>query len=349
MMARQLARREKTVSRLIASTIVMITLLLTTGATAGEYGACCLPDDSCIDLPVDVPFDGQVICETALQGIWLGDGTSCKTNSCQSGACCFMDIECEDFWSQQDCESAGGVFLGELSMCENEGSYCRDDLGACCVEYEICYDLISQDECSSMGGEFFGIDSTCNEDAPWCIILFGACCFGEYCLELVEEDECELSGGTFWYGPCDEFTDVPECVASPRGACCVNDINCETDVTELECDQMNGLYYGDDSTECHPTCAVNVYGACCLDDGCSYMPDFLCLVSEGTFLPGEYCSPDPCQTCDGDLNGDGNINVNDLLALLAAFGQNDAGDCDGDGDTDVNDVLFLINAWGDCP
>ena len=38
-----------------------------------------------------------------------------------------------------------------------------------------------------------------------------------------------------------------------------------------------------------------------------------------------------------------------LLALLAAFGQNDDGDCDGDGDTDVNDVLYPINAWGDCP
>lgn len=335
------------VIRLIASIILMSTLLLASSATADQYGACCLPDGSCNDISVDGPFDGETFCDL-LQGTWLGAGTSCETITCLDGACCFMDIECEPLLSQQECESAGGVFLGELSTCQNEGSYCRDDLGACCVDFENCFDLVSQDECSSMGGKFFGIDSTCNEDAPWCIVLFGACCYGEYCLELLEEDECELSGGLFWYGPCEEFSDVPECVASPRGACCVDGINCETDVTELECDQMNGAYYGDDTTECPPTCAVNVFGACCLDQGCSYMPDYICLISEGTFLPGEDCNPDPCPTCNGDLDGDDTVDVNDLLMLLSAYDQDASGDCDGDGDTDVNDVLSLINAWGEC-
>ena len=60
-------------------------------------------------------------------------------------------------------------------------------------------------------------------------------------------------------------------------------------------------------------------------------------------------SCDDCNDCPADLDGNGEISVDDLLALLAAFQINDDGDCDDDGDTDVNDLLVLIAAWGDCP
>ena len=38
-----------------------------------------------------------------------------------------------------------------------------------------------------------------------------------------------------------------------------------------------------------------------------------------------------------DLNGDGEVNVTDLLMLLAAYGQNAGGDTNGDGETNVAD------------
>ncbi|MBT5658082.1 MAG: hypothetical protein HOI89_09915 [Phycisphaerae bacterium] len=53
--------------------------------------------------------------------------------------------------------------------------------------------------------------------------------------------------------------------------------------------------------------------------------------------------------CIGDLDGNGEVGVDDILALLAAYQQNADGDCDGDGDTDVDDLLLLISAWGACP
>jgi plastocyanin len=53
--------------------------------------------------------------------------------------------------------------------------------------------------------------------------------------------------------------------------------------------------------------------------------------------------------CIGDLDGNGGVGVDDILALLAAYQQNADGDCDGDGDTDVDDLLLLISAWGPCP
>ena len=55
--------------------------------------------------------------------------------------------------------------------------------------------------------------------------------------------------------------------------------------------------------------------------------------------------------CPADCtNGDGSVNVTDLLALLAAWGQVGSA-CDIAGDTSVNvtDLLALLAAWGPCP
>ena len=53
--------------------------------------------------------------------------------------------------------------------------------------------------------------------------------------------------------------------------------------------------------------------------------------------------------CPADVNGDGVVDVLDLLALLAAWG-NAGGpeDINGDGIVDVLDLLELLAAWGPC-
>ena len=55
--------------------------------------------------------------------------------------------------------------------------------------------------------------------------------------------------------------------------------------------------------------------------------------------------------CEGDVNGDGTVNVNDMLEVIGAYGSSDgSGDADNDGDADANDVLTVLAAWGtDCP
>ncbi|MDP7070129.1 MAG: hypothetical protein QF561_02135 [Phycisphaerales bacterium] len=53
------------------------------------------------------------------------------------------------------------------------------------------------------------------------------------------------------------------------------------------------------------------------------------------------------QSLPGDINGDGMVNTDDLLAVLAAFGPC-AGcpeDIDGDGTVGVNEVLIIIDNW----
>jgi hypothetical protein len=52
--------------------------------------------------------------------------------------------------------------------------------------------------------------------------------------------------------------------------------------------------------------------------------------------------------CPADFDGDGDVDVADLLFLLSAWGT-PGGDVDGDGDTDAADLLALLAAWGECP
>jgi hypothetical protein len=66
------------------------------------------------------------------------------------------------------------------------------------------------------------------------------------------------------------------------------------------------------------------------------------------------CTPTP--TCHGDITGDNLVNVNDLLAVINAWGPcppsvpcpADFVPPGGDGVVNVNDLLGVINAWGPC-
>ena len=51
--------------------------------------------------------------------------------------------------------------------------------------------------------------------------------------------------------------------------------------------------------------------------------------------------------CAGDLDADGLVGIDDLLALLDGFGTSD-GDVDCDGISNINDLLVLIGNWGPC-
>ena len=54
-----------------------------------------------------------------------------------------------------------------------------------------------------------------------------------------------------------------------------------------------------------------------------------------------------CETvpCPSDLSGDGIVNVEDLLAVIAGWG-GPGGDANGDGTTNVDDLLQVIGDWG---
>jgi hypothetical protein len=60
------------------------------------------------------------------------------------------------------------------------------------------------------------------------------------------------------------------------------------------------------------------------------------------------CEPEPL--CFADCNFDYNVDVLDILYVIAVWGtDNPAGDITEDGWVDVSDLLAVISAWGSCP
>ena len=92
-------------------------------------------------------------------------------------------------------------------------------------------------------------------------------------------------------------------------------------------------------------------GACCVNETvCVPLAESNCIDGGGTYM-GDFvaCSSVDCaSSCDGDCNGDGYVNVVDLLQLIADYGG--ASDCDwnDDGIATVEDILVLLGGWGPC-
>ena len=87
---------------------------------------------------------------------------------------------------------------------------------------------------------------------------------------------------------------------------------------------------------------VDVTVTQCTDpDACNFNP--AAIEDDGSC---EYASC--ADTCAGDLNGDGNITVGDLLLVLADFGCVSGCQSDVDGDTIVSvaDLLELLSVFG---
>lgn len=97
------------------------------------------------------------------------------------------------------------------------------------------------------------------------------------------------------------------------------------------------------------------YGACCVgtDGACVDLHETNCIAGGGTYLgDGTLCSdggciPDPCV---GDVNGSGNVDITDLLAIIGAWGPcvGCSADINGDDVVDITDLLAIIAAWGPC-
>jgi hypothetical protein len=58
---------------------------------------------------------------------------------------------------------------------------------------------------------------------------------------------------------------------------------------------------------------------------------------------------DPPAPCEGDVTGDDQVGVDDLLLIVANFGQaTPDGDANGDGVVDTTDILLALAQWGPC-
>jgi predicted outer membrane repeat protein len=143
-------------------------------------------------------------------------------------------------------------------------------------------------------------------------------------------DSCDIADGTS--ADCDANGIPDEC-----------DTDCNGNGTPDACDIADGT-----STDCDesgtPDECENIDD--CNDNGVNDA----CDIANGDSTDNNGNGvPDECE-CPGDVNADGFVNVNDLLAIIAAWGQvGGIEDLNEDGQVGVDDLLIVIANWGPCP
>jgi hypothetical protein len=256
------------------------------------------------------------------------------------------------------CGEGWGSFQSLPNICRPSGDWvlrsavtpqdCVAVTGACCLEDGSCEDELQSSSCDDLDGTYQGDDSMCaNVDCP---SPSGACCIESTgdCVDL-ESDLCELGGGIHHPG-----ASCATLICFPEGACCLPDGTCVSDVAPEMCEIAGGLFQGDGST-CVSDLCPQPLGACCLTNGnCIDVEDTVCVAFGGSWKGAASSCNDPgiCDSnpCPSDVNGDGVVDVNDLLNVIADWNTPGSGgtDINGDGVVDVNDLLAIISSWGVC-
>lgn len=253
------------------------------------------------------------------------------------------------------CGSGWFTFQEFPSLCTPSGDWvlrsfytpvnCSVDPQACCLENDTCQDLTPSD-CTIFGGDLAGEGTSCSTYT--CGSGIGACCVESTgnCVDF-DLETCTTVGGTHMG---DETTcDTTTCF--PEGACCLEDGGCIGPVNPDDCAAVAGTFQGD-ATSCAATECPQPVGACCGSDWCLDLVELDCGAVGGIWQgisslcgDGSICNSD----CAEDLDGDGYVNVNDLLTIVGEWGLTDSeADIDGSGTVDTPDLLAVIAAWGNC-
>jgi len=162
------------------------------------------------------------------------------------------------------------------------------------------------------------------------------------------------------------------CPPPARGACCLPSGRC-VPLTEEVCERIGGSYQGDDARCIDSDCPAPTRGACCLPrDRCAVIPEAICdrlggryegdgtrcedACSENSMIvpSGSLDMTDLGTPCVGDVDGDGQVAIDDLALELAAFGScsemstyQPLGDFDGNGCNDMADLAQLLSRFGE--
>ena len=142
----------------------------------------------------------------------------------------------------------------------------------------------------------------------------------------------------------------------PVGACCFMAILCDENMTEDDCLWGDPDYTWYEGMTCDEADCL-VLGSCCMDMGggnieCLDVVQEDCAAGGGEWMGWMSCDEVSCQDCPEDVDGNGSIDVDDLLSLLSTYGQSCADcpqDVNGSGAVDVDDLLQLLGVYGtDC-
>ncbi len=274
-------------------------------------GACCIPQSGCF-LTIN-----EEECDS-LGGFYLGDSTSCDSNTCEVyalGVCCLPDGTCVDSVGHDSCAyGLGGLFQGYGTTCATTECLLQ---GACCIpggpagggpgaERDTCIMTMGPDACLALGGTYFGDGTFCDSilcDTCLCLatgdIDNDGTALGEIDLEI-------LIGIVYgWIPPIDSM-----CHADLNGDCVID----QADIDLLQCYLTYGYSCFSSlggypvATCCDPS---TVTGACCVIDTCYQYAQQNCL--EGSYQgDSTWCASDTC-------NQDTTVIIDTVIIIIISW------------------------------
>ena len=326
-----------------------------------EDGACCLETGACADV--------ATVSECAkLGGVYQGEGTMCANVICPfpqcgligSGNCALSNITpgCSD----QDCCNI---------VCNSDPFCCDVEWDETCVAGAV--ELCAGPECGLGNGSCFSGNGTTGCESRECCYL--VCFTDAFCCDTEWDELCadnaavvctntgcgDDASGSCYLANGTQGCDDPDCCYS---VCVLDDFCCEAE-WDATC-----------VTLAESTCTFA--GACCVPNGdgtftCTEVPGIESCIIAGGFYQGDGTTCDlACDVnynCTGDCapdNGDGtygngDINIDDIVAIINNFGpcppntQPCPWDCTpinadgtvGQGDINIDDIVVVLNQFGD--
>ena len=305
-------------------------------ATTGDFTLTinCPPTGACCVAPGEFGCQESSTADcAAVGGNYLGDNTTCETDTCSTSACCNPDTSCTTIMYDQF-----GVPIGEScnppSLDLGAGTDCETTacpiFGACCVGAQACV-LQTQEDCEAINGNLYVGDGTDCSTNP---CATGACCDPStmpLCINL-DPFSCQL--------PATYLGDGSDCATSGCpgfGACCIGGGVCQI-LAAPDCANANGNYLGDQTSCALEPCAT---GACCdlLNGGCNDLSGADCALDPNGFYQGDgsNCIGAPCPGAGDDCGAA--VIVQSGIVFMGdstdATGTNESS-CAGTGDT--NDI-----------
>ncbi len=138
-----------------------------------------------------------------------------------------------------------------------------------------------------------------------------------------------------------------ECIGGVCEPLCGNSVvdageDCDTCPADVPCAPGEGCVNG----ACERLCGNSVVDP---GENCETCPSDVPCPPDASCAGGKCVPVGP--SCPWDLDGNTDVNITDLLQLLADWGTDAAGppDFDGSGDVGVSDLLDLLAMWGPCP